>query len=268
MNIRHKFHLRSHRETARRDAGYSLLELAVVMFMMSILATVAIVKFSTSQNGAVRSAAQRIVSDISYAQEIAKISNKGTEIRFIQSTTGPPSCFVATACYGADSPLTNSLRGLRDRVLLPCRAGRGFVAWYYRNGPAIAKFVKAAPILERGAQTLLLPLALLSIPLTRDAYAFGGGGGGGGAGTPNTYQIIYQDGSQITNPQGGGDYIVALGDRVVITSGNRTLKFDSVGRIFLDSYSWDSDQTYVKACQLNNEVNVYVARHTGKAWVQ
>lgn len=256
-------------ERFRLDDGFSLLELGVVMFMMTVLATVAIVRFSSSETGAVRSAAQRIVSDIAYTQEIAKLSNKGTEIRFIHSSTSPHHCFVATVCYGSESPLTAGLRGLRDRVLLRNEAGRSFVGWYYHYGPYLAEAVNAIPLLKTGAQALLLPLALASIPLANDAYAFGGGGGGGGgSGDPNTYLIIYQDGSQITNPQGGGDYVVALGDRVSITSENRTLKFDSVGRMFISSYSWSSDQTNVLACTLNDDVNIYVARHTGKAWVQ
>jgi len=259
---------RQGRRRFRLDDGFSLLELGVVMFMMTILATVAIIRFSSSETGAVRSAAQRIVSDIAYTQEIAKLSNKGTEIRFIHSSTSPRRCFVATVCYGSESPLTAGLRGLRDRVLLRNEAGRSFVEWYYHYGPYLAEAVNTIPLLKTGAQALLLPLALASIPLANDAYAFGGGGGGGGSGDPNTYQIIYQDGSQITNPQGGGDYVVALGDRVSITSANRTLKFDSVGRMFISSYSWSTDQSRVLACTLNDDVNIYVARHTGKAWVE
>ena len=54
----------------------------------------------------------------------------------------PFECFIATAAYG--TPATEQidvLRGFRDAVLMPSRAGSLFVALYYRLSPAAAGFV-------------------------------------------------------------------------------------------------------------------------------
>ena len=56
------------------------------------------------------------------------------------------NCFVATElvdCTHVDT--IPALRDFRDRVLMKSRAGRGFVHWYYRNGPMIAAFFERAP---------------------------------------------------------------------------------------------------------------------------
>lgn len=50
-------------------------------------------------------------------------------------------CFVATACYGETAWQTQVLRQWRDEELLKGPAGRAFVRWYYRRGPALARFV-------------------------------------------------------------------------------------------------------------------------------
>ncbi|WP_186174568.1 CFI-box-CTERM domain-containing protein [Burkholderia gladioli] len=55
------------------------------------------------------------------------------------------SCFVATACFGADSWETDTFRRWRDTVLIQHAAGRAFISWYYRNGPAIAWLARRVP---------------------------------------------------------------------------------------------------------------------------
>lgn len=55
------------------------------------------------------------------------------------SATTPSFCFVATACFGNSDPRTNTLRAWRDGTLKRSSAGRSFVAWYYRNGPTLAR---------------------------------------------------------------------------------------------------------------------------------
>jgi hypothetical protein len=55
------------------------------------------------------------------------------------------SCFVATACFGTDALETNTFRRWRDTVLIQHATGRAFIAWYYRNGPVMARFVRRVP---------------------------------------------------------------------------------------------------------------------------
>ena len=58
-------------------------------------------------------------------------------------TKGP--CFVATVAFGEGARELTVLRALRDEVLLKRAAGRAFVRWYYREGPALAGQVRRHP---------------------------------------------------------------------------------------------------------------------------
>lgn len=61
-----------------------------------------------------------------------------------QKPKGP--CFVATAVYqDADHPQVNALRRWRDGTLRRSVAGRLFIRWYYRVGPALARGVERFP---------------------------------------------------------------------------------------------------------------------------
>jgi hypothetical protein len=55
------------------------------------------------------------------------------------------SCFVATTCFGPHALETDAFRRWRDMVLIHHEAGRAFITWYYRNGPAIARLVRHVP---------------------------------------------------------------------------------------------------------------------------
>jgi N-acetylneuraminic acid mutarotase len=68
-------------------------------------------------------------------------------------------CFIATAAFG--SPLAGQveiLRQFRDRYLLTNNFGRKFVAWYYRNGPAAASYIKDKPLAKAAVRVALYPL--------------------------------------------------------------------------------------------------------------
>lgn len=59
---------------------------------------------------------------------------------------GTKPCFVATSLADvSDSETVPRLRAFRDEVLSRSGAGRSFVAWYYRNGEAIAARVDRLP---------------------------------------------------------------------------------------------------------------------------
>lgn len=72
-------------------------------------------------------------------------------------------CFIATAAYGSYlAPQVELLRRFRDRCLLTNAPGRAFVSWYYRNGPAGARFITAHPWLKPPVRLALLPLVALA----------------------------------------------------------------------------------------------------------
>ena len=76
------------------------------------------------------------------------------------ATRGSSShCFVATAAYG--SPLDRhvaALRAFRDTCLLTNRAGRSFVAFYYRYSPPLAHLISRDPSLRTMTRWALTPL--------------------------------------------------------------------------------------------------------------
>lgn len=102
------------------------------------------------------------------------------------STSGSSGCFIATAAYG--TPLANdidTLRKLRDTVLLNNRLGTAFVDTYYRISPRIADAIAQDSTLKSMVRLLLqiiliitrpamsAPLLLLIVPLTATtAFAY------------------------------------------------------------------------------------------------
>ena len=72
---------------------------------------------------------------------------------------GGGGCFIATAAFG--SPLAGQveiLRQFRDKYLLTNAPGQKFVAWYYRNGPVAASWIKDKPLAKIVVQMALYPL--------------------------------------------------------------------------------------------------------------
>ncbi len=81
---------------------------------------------------------------------------------------GDKRCFVATAALGdPDAPEVRTLRAWRDRTLLPSRAGRLFVAAYYRVSPPAARWIARHALARRAARRLLVrPIAAVVRRLT------------------------------------------------------------------------------------------------------
>jgi hypothetical protein len=72
---------------------------------------------------------------------------------------GGGGCFIATAAFG--SPLAGQieiLRQFRDKYLLTYAPGQKFVAWYYRNGPVAASWIKDKPLAKATVRVALYPL--------------------------------------------------------------------------------------------------------------
>jgi hypothetical protein len=75
----------------------------------------------------------------------------------------PGYCFVATAAYGDyNHPFVLVLRDFRDHTLAKFGAGRDFIAWYYRNSPPLAAFIREHTVARIGAQVILWPVVLLA----------------------------------------------------------------------------------------------------------
>jgi hypothetical protein len=71
-------------------------------------------------------------------------------------------CFVATAAYGSTMhPYVQRLRQFRDRVLMPTRAGRMFVDFYYRYSPPVADYIAERPTLRALVRAALWPLVMV-----------------------------------------------------------------------------------------------------------
>jgi hypothetical protein len=72
---------------------------------------------------------------------------------------GGGGCFIATAAFGSElAGQVEILRQFRDRYLLTNAAGKKFVAWYYRNGPVAASWIKDKPMAKAAVQAALYPL--------------------------------------------------------------------------------------------------------------
>jgi len=72
-------------------------------------------------------------------------------------SSGP--CFIATVAFG--SPLAREvqiLRVFRDRILASCRIGLLFIRWYYRHGPAAARYLMGRPLLKLLVRLCLYPV--------------------------------------------------------------------------------------------------------------
>jgi hypothetical protein len=79
----------------------------------------------------------------------------------VATDTAAGGCFVATAAFG--SPMAHQvqwLRAFRDRILLPGRAGRAFVNWYYAWSPRAAAWLQAHSMARKLTRTVLwVPVA-------------------------------------------------------------------------------------------------------------
>jgi len=97
-------------------------------------------------------------------QTVVSEIKTGTGNMRIESKSGPTwseICFVATATYGgADHPNVRFLRAYRDGCLAHTRAGRAFIAWYWRTGPRLAKWVERSAALKLICRCVLSGLVL------------------------------------------------------------------------------------------------------------
>jgi len=70
----------------------------------------------------------------------------------IESKSGA-TCFVASVAYDdPNHPDVMFLRGFRDDVLSKSAKGQAFIAWYWKNGPKLARIVGKSSVLRNGAR--------------------------------------------------------------------------------------------------------------------
>lgn len=89
-----------------------------------------------------RTTRQTVVSDI----------KTGAGNMRIESKSGA-TCFVASVAYDdPNHPDVMFLRGYRDTILVNSSLGRGFIAWYWKTGPKLAKIVGKSKILKEASR--------------------------------------------------------------------------------------------------------------------
>lgn len=102
-----------------------------------------------------RELSQRLVTEMALLQQNRAAAAHRGEV----SNSG---CFIATAAYG--TPLANEvalLRTYRDRVLARSKAGRSFIAFYYRYSPNVASWIAAAGYRRWLVRSVLRPVLQL-----------------------------------------------------------------------------------------------------------
>lgn len=73
----------------------------------------------------------------------------------IESKSGA-TCFVASVAYDdPNHPDVMFLRGFRDNVLSKSARGQAFIAWYWRNGPKLARIAGKSAVLRKGARVAI-----------------------------------------------------------------------------------------------------------------
>jgi hypothetical protein len=124
-----------------------------------------------------------------YYWQVIYLDDRGSEslpsaqTSFTTAPQPPPGagnrtgCFIATAAFG--SPLAGQveiLRQFRDRYLLTNNPGQKFVAWYYRNSPAVANYIQDKPLVKAAIRVSLYPLIGFSFLLISGYLPFVIGG--------------------------------------------------------------------------------------------
>lgn len=87
---------------------------------------------------------QMLRSKLDAASEKLKLLNPSYVAPVVEKKK-PDACFVVTATMGdEDHPTVTLLRQFRDEFLLGTPIGEAFIYWYYRNGPRLARAIKAS----------------------------------------------------------------------------------------------------------------------------
>lgn len=144
------------------DAIVAVQEALTLDSLLSDLLRLAALRHAKGDVGEARALCGRVLE----TSEDAEIQGRAEALLARISDSSPlggsdKRCFVATAALGDhDAPEVRTLRAWRDRTLLPSRAGRLFVAAYYRVSPPAARWIARHALARRAARRLLVrPIA-------------------------------------------------------------------------------------------------------------
>ena len=105
------------------------------------------IEFEDATPGELAAARRDLLAFLYVGDELRGVLNLQSSKLLWITSRGP--CFVATVAFGEGSAELEALRRFRDRVLRPRPAGRVFIGWYYRHGPALAGQVLQRPALRK-----------------------------------------------------------------------------------------------------------------------
>jgi len=123
--------------------------------------TVSVQLFSSGSYSTITSAKLTIGGVSNTFEVFTKEAPRGSDDIFVGG-----KCFIATAAF--DSPMAGQVEILlqfRDKCLLTNDFGRKFVAWYYRNSPVAANYIKDKPMAKMAVRAALYPLIGFSLLL-------------------------------------------------------------------------------------------------------
>lgn len=147
-------------DTADGDNARTLEETAAVVegYRTSTSSTSTTITTTTTTTTTTSSSSSSSSSSTSTSTSTTSVTTEA-ESTGSNSSGGGGGCFIATAAFG--SPMAGQveiLRQFRDRYLLTNAWGKKFVAWYYRNGPEAASYIKDKPLVRAAVRGALYPL--------------------------------------------------------------------------------------------------------------
>lgn len=104
-----------------------------------------------------KTTAHKVISDV----------KTGAGTTRIESKSGA-TCFVASVAYDdPNHPDVMFLRWYRDHILNKTQRGQSFIAWYWRNGPNLARLVGKSTLLRKMSRLVIAGIVKALISRTR-----------------------------------------------------------------------------------------------------